>query len=126
MFKKRYRPLSLSVLLLALVCVFGFLLAGQRYYTLKAIEDIIESQEAIDNSFLVSMKYKINAGGDDPTVGLKKSMTTHLDQSRTIREALAKLSLRARNTQLGEIALWSIAFLVTLIVFSRAPTPPKE
>ena len=120
MLKKQRRKLSLAVVVLSIICAIGLILSGQRYYLLRAVEDALKTQKALDESFLVA----VNAAAHRPNGSqgeLAKAIAKHLEQTADVRRAVSQLSVNIGFSEILSVSLWVAALVVLLFMSIRKP-----
>jgi hypothetical protein len=113
---------SILLILLGTVCAIGLLLVSYGYFSLRAVDDALKTQDAIDSSFSVAIK-----AGTVAQIGTNSTTSnvfaSHLAQTAEVRQAVSRIADNLQSNNLIIAALWIVAFAFTLILLRLDSNP---
>lgn len=110
MFKASRWKLPVAGLLLGMACTAGVALSAQRYLLLQVVEDALQTQKALDESFMVA----VNAGTLGPKAsqsGFASTVAIHLEQTADIRRAVSQLNASIQTSEILSASLWTVTLI---------------
>ncbi|WP_295637875.1 hypothetical protein [uncultured Methylibium sp.] len=109
----------LAVVLLVVISTVGAISATQRYFTLVALSESLQSKRSLEDSFVLMVKSGLATTKVDGV--LLRSVEDESEQLRVVHDSIAKLASQTLRWELVDASLWTLMFAIssTLLIVGR-------
>ena len=106
--------LRIVAALLVVISTIGAIIASQQYFTLVLLDDVMQSERELQESFATMLKARL--GTSETTSALRESVETESEELTALNRSIVEFISTIRVRQVVDISLWVLVSALSATV----------